>query len=227
MLIEKFISALEKGKFSELEEIFQEGFDFLDEEYKGEIINLLKLIIERGDIKILEFLLRKGLDPNFMLGGELPLLIPSIISGNYETISLLLKYDADPNLKEKCNGCSPITYAITSGNIIILELLLERGANVNLLINGKYTPLMLAAMGNDEDAMTLLLEYEADPNYEINGITFLDLIPMKKVKERILGIFFEEEDEDTLTFEEEEDDSDIEINSFEEEEKFEVLEEEN
>lgn len=61
-------------------------------------------------------------------------------------------------------GTGILGIAIASGNLDTAELLLENGADVNIVdIYGK-TPLMYAVSNNDLDAVKLLLSYRADPN---------------------------------------------------------------
>lgn len=59
---------------------------------------------------------------------------------------------------------TPLTYAVRKGDILIVELLLERGADVNLKSTKNMTPLFTAAYQNKPRLVKLLLEWGADPN---------------------------------------------------------------
>jgi ankyrin repeat protein len=60
----------------------------------------------------------------------------------------------------------PIIDAATSGDVTRVRQLLDRGADVNSVTNGRYpwTPLMHAAFRGNTDVVRLLLERGADLN---------------------------------------------------------------
>ena len=57
---------------------------------------------------------------------------------------------------------APLHWAALSGNVKIVEALVQRGADVNVLNNALNTPLLLAAAGGYTDIVMFLLDHEAD-----------------------------------------------------------------
>lgn len=83
--------------------------------------------------------------------------------GKEEIARLLLTHRADPNIESK-NGYHvyPIHAAISNSNDSICKMLIEAGADVNVLQLGRITPLHLAAQQGNIDLIILLLEQGAD-----------------------------------------------------------------
>lgn len=79
--------------------------------------------------------------------------------GNEEIVRLLLAKGADPNLQSQ-NGYSvyPIHAAITSDFESIAKMLIEAGAEVNVLQSSRISPLHLAAQNGNIELIILLLE---------------------------------------------------------------------
>lgn len=65
-------------------------------------------------------------------------------------------------------GCSPLHMAAKVGNMDVIKVLCDRGADINSCDNMGNTPLHLAAEYNQKEAMDLLINKFADPNLE-NG----------------------------------------------------------
>lgn len=68
---------------------------------------------------------------------------------------------------------TPLQSACAMGNVEIVRLLIEHGADVNYVKNGvaPFSPLMCAISNNDSniDIVRLLIENDADVNYRINN----------------------------------------------------------
>ena len=99
--------------------------------------NLLVVAAKKGHYKIVELLLRFGIDPNHSnrlgdtaLGG-------ACVNSYEDIVKLLLEFNADPNFcpfdvqPHKFNSLA-LHSAARKGDISIVKLLLEHGANVNL-----------------------------------------------------------------------------------------------
>ena len=59
-------------------------------------------------------------------------------------VKLLLKYEADPNVKTKA-GSTPLHCAAADGNLQVVEILLQNGSQINTTNSGGWTPLHCAA----------------------------------------------------------------------------------
>ncbi len=164
------------------------------------------------------YLLERGADPNLANeGGWTPLYIATdnrnIEGGDYPTrkpdmdhlkyIERLLAAHANPNLRMRSStetrtvfthqwlleeGATPFLRAAQSGDLVLMQLLLEHGANASIATSGNVTPLMVASgIGWVEgvtyewspqatyDAAKLLLDLGADVNAQdtLDGRTAL------------------------------------------------------
>jgi ankyrin repeat protein len=70
-------------------------------------------------------------------------------------------------------GSTPLHFAIRSGDITSVSLLLKAGADVNEPLPDEMSPLILAAQSGHGDVAALLLEKGADPNSQAVGYTAL------------------------------------------------------
>ena len=91
------------------------------------------------------------------------------ISGQMETMKVLLELGADVNAQ--CNsdgcdrGCTPLRYAVLCEySLEVVKLLLEKGAKLNPSVVPMVTPVHDAAALNLQDALELLLGHGLDAN---------------------------------------------------------------
>ena len=100
----------------------------------------------------------------------------SILHEDFDKAFSLIESGADVNHRDIIN-CTPLFYAALQGNLLLVQKLIDKGAQANS-INGKSleTPLHMAAIREDLKAFTLLVKNGA--NYTIKdryGRTPLDL----------------------------------------------------
>ncbi|CAN6251583.1 unnamed protein product [Urochloa humidicola] len=95
--------------------------------------------------------------------GNVPL-SHAVRAGNIDTMRYLLDHGADPD-KPVSFGCTSIHIAAGEGKCKMVELLLSKGADVNIL-SEIGTPLHVAAMENQDATMKILLDHGADCNHE-------------------------------------------------------------
>jgi ankyrin repeat protein len=119
-----------------------------------------------------ELLLARGADPNakdlVLLHGTA--LMAAVSASHIEVVRVLLEHGALPNERISTNN-APLHIASAKGNVDLARLLLDKGADVNLVSDqsigsNQYTgtPLMAAVRGRHLDVAKLLLAYKADPN---------------------------------------------------------------
>lgn len=89
----------------------------------------------------------------------------AVICGQLAATELLLKFGADPNIRNRL-GESPLHQASDNQNHAIADILLQYNADPNLQTKEGDTPLHVAAFRGDEKMVYLLLKYKADPNMQ-------------------------------------------------------------
>lgn len=105
--------------------------------------------------------------------------------GQEDIVRILLSKHADPNICSQ-NGYSvyPLHTALSGQYNNIAKMLLESGAEVNVVQNSRITPLHLAAQQGNIDMIILLLENGADISIKTDyGMTASDLALEKGHKE--------------------------------------------
>ncbi|XP_045212342.2 uncharacterized protein LOC123563552 [Mercenaria mercenaria] len=114
----------------------------------------------------MELLLEFGADPNVFNRCGLSPLMKACKDHHIEAVRKLIKYGADVNAV-----CPPLfeqksvlQFAITSGNIVIINILLGKGAKIARQGEYKYSALHTAVMKGRADICRLMLQHGADPN---------------------------------------------------------------
>ncbi|NQD65378.1 ankyrin repeat domain-containing protein [Bacillus haikouensis] len=92
--------------------------------------------------------------------------------GQIEIVRLLLNYGADinsvSNSKVSYIPSNSALHAAIAGKapINLVEFLLTEGADIHCVDSAGYTPLHIAAFDGDEEVVTMLLQYRADPGHK-------------------------------------------------------------
>jgi len=111
--------------------------------------------------------------------------------GDLALVSQMLKDGAKVNEKfmnPQFNlKCTALHYAVRSGHLEIVRLLLENGANVNALEHEDWTPLYYAANNGHYRIAKLLLEHGADKSIKDNykGRTALDVAKYRQFHDMV------------------------------------------
>ena len=136
-------------------------FDFLGGSSEPEQ-EIPEEVIAEGNLEELERLLSEGKDPNLPYGGGglTPLLLAAS-NGNLDAVRLLLDKGADPNKGGGMYDFAPLAMASA---VEVLDLLLERGAEVDRVDDRGETALLNAARNTQELAVKRLIEAGADVN---------------------------------------------------------------
>jgi Ankyrin repeats (many copies)/Ankyrin repeats (3 copies) len=134
---------------------------------------------------VLELLLANGADPNW--GGRVPgssetLLRSAISLSSQGCIPILLKYGADPNLRYKKGGLTPLMYAAIRVQTKVCVSLIKAGADIEAkgkednLTGPSYTALQLSVLKGIMQSSLILLKAGANPNkQDENGRTALHI----------------------------------------------------
>ncbi len=133
------------------------------------LYNPLGLAVSLANYDCASLLIQHGADVNFVdMSGYTPLII-SVLSSSPELAALLLDSGAQESLNPDPHfimATTPLALACSLGEIDIVEILLQHGANVNLLggHSGEASPLSYAALQGHTEIMQKLIEHGADVN---------------------------------------------------------------
>lgn len=165
-------------KKSDIEEIKMEI------ELNKKIIN----IIDTNDEECLKhFLEKESLNLNFFKNTNNPLMYAIMHGKSFKIIEYLLRYNIEINFCN-LNGKSPLSEAIIMNNRNVFNLLLKKGANVNLLNFENETPLLYVIKKHflSKYFLAKFLEYNANVNIKDKNNTALLTYLTKANEERLV-----------------------------------------
>ncbi|XP_025837498.1 ankyrin repeat and protein kinase domain-containing protein 1 [Agrilus planipennis] len=145
--------------------LLEHGADPNKRYFFGSEINLI------NDLQYLELLLTFGANPDSRdRAGLTPLMKAARQPQGMESVLLLIHYGADVNAMadERHDYRTVLHYAVLSGNIEIVNLIIKQGAKLNYDESfdlGKPSPLDLAILKGDPAIIRLLIESGANVNF--------------------------------------------------------------
>jgi len=148
---------------------------------------LQEAIDKKDTVKALA-LIKGGENVNAIDANGATLLMTASRWANEPMVSFLLRHGATPDNPKSPKGrtCLMVACAYYSGKGIC-QMLIDRGANVNIASNDGVTPLMLAAQNAKLDVVELLLKRGANPNAKDKaGKTALDYANTADVSEYLV-----------------------------------------
>ncbi|XP_078435400.1 ankyrin repeat family protein [Wolffia australiana] len=116
-----------------------------------------------GNIELLNLFLAKGVNVNSHCDSGTPL-IWAAGHDQVEAVKVLLNHQANPNARTD-DDITPLLSAVAAGSVSCLKLLIESGAEVNIMAGGA-TPLHIAADIGNSDLISILVKAGANPNAE-------------------------------------------------------------
>lgn len=142
----------------------------------------LMLAAKRGDLEVVKALLSAGADPNAKLmsfhfgdGTALMFALDSQTKNRFAILDAMIAGGAEVN-PTGAFGRSPLTYAISKREKIMIKALIDRGADINLKNSNGTTPLMVAVLGSSAEMVKLLLAAGADVKArDLKGETALSI----------------------------------------------------
>jgi len=147
-------------------------------------VNLLVSAARLGELGVARTLIAKGISLDSVVGAgggeKVTALQEAVRRRNTVLVRLLLDAGANPNSHDKCSGAgrTALLDAITgrSGGLEIAEMLIGRGADVNIQVKcwAGSTVLKAAVYDDDIDTVRMLLRAGADPD-DFNGETALQI----------------------------------------------------
>jgi ankyrin repeat protein len=147
-LNKSFIAAITTGDLDLTKQMVAAGADLVGYDWDLGYCPL-GMAIERGHLKIVQFLLGVGANPH---GGSTSTTALGLATeqGETEMINLLLSSKVDVNAPVAADGWTALLAAIKKGHHSIVQLLVAAGANVNVWSRGE-TPILLAAKCDERD----------------------------------------------------------------------------
>jgi hypothetical protein len=120
-------------------------------------------IASSGDADAVELFLEAGFDPSIVDSKGNPLLSLAVRAQFPRVVTLLLESGEDINRLSGDRGYSPLMDAVQKGDIAMVKLLLEKGAEPDLRSKDGQTALVICAGGGDEEMAELLVSHGANP----------------------------------------------------------------
>ncbi|XP_044499913.1 ankyrin-1-like [Mangifera indica] len=114
-----------------------------------------------GNIELLKYLLSKGVEVDSESDSGTPL-VWAAGHAQQDAVKVLLEHHANPNAETEDN-ITPLLSAVAAGSLACLDLLIQAGANVNIVAGGA-TPLHIAADIGSTEIIESLLKAGADAN---------------------------------------------------------------
>lgn len=165
-----FFQAVKVDDFRTVTNLLARGFDPNSVDPNGQYG--LIWAVKTGSFKVVDALIN---DPATNVEVRTPqdesALMLAALRGNLELCKKLIAKDADVNKP----GWAPLHYAATSAHLEVMRLLLDNSAYIDAASPNGSTPLMMAAMYGNAQAVKLLLEAGADPKLKNSlGLTATD-----------------------------------------------------
>ncbi len=173
--MESFVSCFETA--GDLLSAISEDFEELQRVYKKKVaFNTLMNMgisftptnfgyyIEKDKPEICSLFYSAGMDVNSFTDDGVPLLCVACRNDNMEQLQWLLSHGADINIISKDRGYTPVMDAVWRKNLKMVDILIKKGANLNVMSSDGQSILVLAVGNGNSLIVKLLLENGADPD---------------------------------------------------------------
>ena len=122
----------------------------------GATVTLLEVLAVKQKYRAVEFLLQKGADPNRRCESGQTALFQPAANGDERMVTLLLTYEANPNIRENRRGDVALHFAAMEGHVGVVKALVGFGAEPHPANAKGITPLMLAMQSGHRAVVELL-----------------------------------------------------------------------
>jgi len=128
---------------------------------------------DMGRNDLVKLLLDNGAEPNWLplYDNEPPALHAAVLNEHPETVDLLLQYERTKVDLRDSAGYTALYQAVRWGYVESADVLLFHGADPNIINNGRFTALQVAAAFNDTAMVSLLIEKGAKVDLVADGRT--------------------------------------------------------
>ncbi|KAI1098464.1 ankyrin repeat-containing domain protein [Jackrogersella minutella] len=160
-LREALISAVDTGNHKLIEQLLDRGVS----PNRGSDGHILNHAISRHDAEAVRILLLFGVDPNAPDSQNVTPLYFSVEESFRESVIMLMKYGADPNLQAGSGSETPFAMSILEDKFDLARILLTYGGDVNhIMANGDTALLAAIIKKRTKRIIDMLLEYGSDAN---------------------------------------------------------------
>ena len=159
--------AVERKRFETVQFLLEHGVDM---HYAQTVGDPLHIAVQSGNIKITKLLLEHGANPNLPVTtlNANTVLELALITGKIKMLKILLDYGANPNQREPDTEKTPIMVAVYFAPSECVQLLIEKGADVNAVdVYGRTALMNVASFDDDDNKLAiarLLIEHGANVN---------------------------------------------------------------
>jgi len=147
----------------------------------------LMLAMQENNEEIVDMLMEKGAKMNLKLLDPAGYDFLTVLSdrASPKIVQIAIKMGANVNEQNAANKRTALIIAAMSDKMEVMKLLLENGADPNIVDNNLYSPLMVASIRNNYNIVKLLVEHGAKVELKnIDGMTALDIAQNQEEKDK-------------------------------------------
>lgn len=145
------------------------------------------VIVNSGDAEAVKLFIEAGFSASALDSKGIPLLSHAVRSQFPEIVDMLLDAGADINVLSGDRGYSPLMDAVQKSDVAMVELLLRRGANTELISKDGQTALILCAGRGDVQMAKILIANGSNPSVSdhlgMSAIKYANLFKNEKMIE--------------------------------------------
>ncbi len=167
---EDYFKAVQFDDVNTVRALLQRGFDPNTVNPAG--LSGLMLAVQEPSLKVAQLLLNwPKVKAEVRNDKDESVLMLAALKGYLPLVKRLVELDADVNKP----GWTPLHYAASTGQVAVIEFLLENSAYIDAESPNGSTPLMMAAMYGSPESVKVLIQAGADLNVKNQlGLTALD-----------------------------------------------------
>ncbi|KAF3029392.1 hypothetical protein E8E15_009450 [Penicillium rubens] len=155
------VAACERGNLEAVVKLLDSGADL---EIAGDNEHTpLQAAACNGHAEVVKLLLEKGLNTHNGSDGSKTPLYCACSNGHHQVVQMLLQ--REPDMIDRQDRWIPLVAASDGGFLGIVQLLIQKGANVNVPTGSGRTPLYCACNAGHSEVMRLLLDEGAEIEY--------------------------------------------------------------
>ncbi|MBS8264277.1 hypothetical protein DYI25_07495 [Mesobacillus boroniphilus] len=152
--VSPLIDAVISGNTKKVESLIENGEDIHQLDYNG--YTALDWAVMDDNIQMVQLLLDLKADPNFESDYGMTPFMTAAEKGTASMIKMLHDAGGDPNYQEMSSGYTALTYAVFSGEVETVKLLIELGGDIQLKDYSGMTARMHALQSGEQEIADLL-----------------------------------------------------------------------